>query len=199
MQIKPERRSHQDRTDATRAALVSAARRLFIEKGYAKTATPEIVAAAQLTRGALYHHFADKADVFWAVAQQCAHEVAERVDAGSRTAGSPLDALLNGADSYFAAMAEHGRASLLLLEAPAILSAAQRLHLSELAGEHELQQGLAEALPASLAASVPLTALTSLVSAAFDHAALAIALGAPPSSYQVAIRLLLSQLIRPTD
>lgn len=58
-----QRRSQGERTDATRTALVSAARVLFEARGFAGTGTPEIVAAANVTRGALYHHFADKTEV----------------------------------------------------------------------------------------------------------------------------------------
>lgn len=195
MQIKSDRRTHQERTEFTRAALIAAARRLFTENGYAKTGTPEIVEAANVTRGAMYHHFVDKADVFLAVAKQCAQEVADSIDAGSRDSRSPLDALMQGAQCYFAAMAQGGRARLLLLEAPSVLNVEQRLQITELTGEAQLQQGLSDALPA--AAHIALPQLASLVSAAFDHAALAIAMGASPEKYQTAMHFLLSQLIRP--
>ena len=63
----PQRRSQGERTDATRAALVGAARALFEARGFAGTGTPEIVAAANVTRGALYHNFGDKRGLFAAV------------------------------------------------------------------------------------------------------------------------------------
>jgi AcrR family transcriptional regulator len=63
----------------TRQALVDAARTLFTEQGYAATGTEEIVAAARVTRGALYHHFHDKSDLFRAVMEQIAREVAEHL------------------------------------------------------------------------------------------------------------------------
>lgn len=69
-------RSNQERTEATRTALLSAARKLFVEKGYAATSTPEIAAAADITRGALYHHFADKQDLFRAILEDEARAVA---------------------------------------------------------------------------------------------------------------------------
>ena len=63
----------------TRQALVDAARKLFTEQGFAATGTEEIVAAARVTRGALYHHFHDKTDLFRAVMEQIAREVAEHL------------------------------------------------------------------------------------------------------------------------
>jgi AcrR family transcriptional regulator len=61
------RRSQQERTLATRAALIGTARAMFAERGYAHVPADEIVAAAGLTRGAMYHHFADKKALFEAV------------------------------------------------------------------------------------------------------------------------------------
>ncbi|MDR7150744.1 AcrR family transcriptional regulator [Hydrogenophaga palleronii] len=191
----PSRRSQGERTDATRAALIAAARALFEQQGFAATGTPEIVAAAQVTRGALYHHFADKTALFHAVCQQLAQEVADEIELQTRQTRKPLNALVNGANAYFAAMAEAGRARLLLLEAPAVLSAEQLMALSDVAGFGALKEGLAEALGHGRGDSVPLHELSVVMSAAFDRAALAIARGEVAGPYQQAIRLLLSGLI----
>jgi AcrR family transcriptional regulator len=186
------RRSQGERTETTRAALVLAARGLFEERGYAATGTPEIVAAAHVTRGALYHHFTDKAELFEAVAQQVAQEVAEEIARQSRPHADPVDALMAGAQAYFSAMAGAGRARLLLLQAPAVLSADQVLALNDLAGFQALQAGLRQALPG---ARLPMRELTVLLSAVFDRAALAIARGEAAAPYEKATRLLLSRLV----
>lgn len=192
--LPPQRRSQGERTDATRAALLSAARALFEARGFAATGTPEIVAAANVTRGALYHHFTDKTELFHAVARQVAQEVADEIAQRSRHQPRPMEALLAGAQAYFAAMAEAGRARLLLLEAPAVLSAEQVLGLSDLAGFQALQEGLQNALK-DRSEAVPLRELSVLLSAAFDRAALAIARGEPAAPYEQAVRLLLSSLV----
>ena len=111
-------RSNRERSDATRTALLDAARTLFMKKGYADTATPEIVTAADVTRGALYHHFPDKKALFWAVIEREANNVATDIDARSAKASSAREALLQGASAYFDAMAVPGRTRLLLKEAP---------------------------------------------------------------------------------
>ncbi|MFX7731869.1 helix-turn-helix domain-containing protein, partial [Acinetobacter baumannii] len=59
---------------------MQAARALFVDKGYAETSTPEIVAAAGITRGALYHHFEDKRALFRAIVTGEALAVAAAIE-----------------------------------------------------------------------------------------------------------------------
>jgi AcrR family transcriptional regulator len=73
------RRSQADRTATTRAALIGAGRRLFAEFGFAGIGTEAIVSAADVSRGALYHHFDDKTELFAAVLDQVEREVAEEL------------------------------------------------------------------------------------------------------------------------
>jgi AcrR family transcriptional regulator len=193
MQAKKTRISNQERSDATRAALIAAARQLFVDKGYADTGTPEIVAATGVTRGALYHHFNDKADLFLAVARQAAEEVSDEISREFTRQRSPLDALILGARRYFAAMSENGRSRLLLLDAPSILNPAQLLERSDLAGAKELRLGLESVLPPT-GTKIPLDELTAIVSSAFDRAALAIANGESERRYKAAITFLLKRI-----
>lgn len=192
MQEKPSRRSNKQRSEDTRALLITVARQLFCSHGYADTGTPEIVAKAKVTRGALYHHFDGKAALFQAVAMQMADEVAAAIQQESSEAGSALDGLRLGAKAYFSAMAEQDRARILLLEAAAVLDREQLRVLSDAAGSHELQAGLLSILPVDSA--VPIGALTELLSAAFDRAALEIANGASVNDYEKAVNHVLEAL-----
>jgi AcrR family transcriptional regulator len=188
----PSRRSNEARTETTKRALVDAARKLFVERGYANTPTPDIVAAAGVTRGALYHHFNDKTDLLFIASKDMAMEVSDAVVESSKKSKNALTALGDGAKGYFAAMAEGGRARILLLEAPAVLSPEQCAELSRLSGEKALEAGLREAVRGEQ--GIPYAELAALVSAAFDRAALAIARGAPPKKYIAAMNLLLTRL-----
>ena len=71
----PARRTQAERTAATRAALLAAARNLFATSGFAEVSTQAIVEAAGVTRGALYHQFADKAELFTAVYEELEAEL----------------------------------------------------------------------------------------------------------------------------
>ena len=82
--------------EATRAALVTEARRRFARQGYAAVGLAEIVAAAGVTKGALYHHFGSKAALFQAVVQQVQQEVADRVAAAAEAHARPWDQLVAG-------------------------------------------------------------------------------------------------------
>jgi AcrR family transcriptional regulator len=114
------KRTQADRSAATRAALVSAARPLFTEKGYAAVGTDEVARAAGVTRGALYHQFAGKTELFVAVFEQVEEEIADRIGAGL-TGEDPVAVLHDGIDAWLAACAEPEVHRIVLIEAPAAL------------------------------------------------------------------------------
>ena len=178
MQQTIVRRSNQDRSDATRSQLVAAARALFTEKSYAATGTPEIVSAAGVTRGALYHHFADKQALFAAVVEQEAEAVAEEIERAAPCIGDALDMLLAGARAYLDAMRAPGRTNLLLIDGPSILGREAMDGIDARHGSRTLREGLASAMQAGAIKKLPLDALTAELGAMFDGAALAIEGGA---------------------
>ncbi|WP_282610512.1 TetR/AcrR family transcriptional regulator [Pelagibius sp. Alg239-R121] len=190
----PDRRTNKARTEATRNALIAAARALFVEKGYAETGTPEIVAAAKVTRGALYHHFADKEDLFRATVAREAQAVAVQIARKTSEPGGALEAMIVGAEAYFDAMTMPGRTRLLLLDGPAVLGHTEMAAIDRETGGEELRQGLAFSIEKGGIDPLPLDAMADILSAAFDRAALAIAEGQPPEDYKAVTRKLLTSL-----
>lgn len=194
MQRETARRSNRDRTEATRADLIAAARKLFIEKSYAETGTPEIVAAAGVTRGALYHHFADKQALFAAVVEQEAEAVAAEIDRASPPSLFARDALIAGSDAYLNAMRLPGRTRLLLLDGPAVLGRAAMDMIDKRHGNRSLREGLVAAMRANTMTRLPVDALTALLAAAFDRAALAVEAGASAEDYRAVLMALIDGL-----
>ncbi|WP_163267922.1 TetR/AcrR family transcriptional regulator [Chelativorans alearense] len=194
MQERNTRRSNRERTQETRARLIAAARRLFVEKSYAGTGTPEIAAAAGLTRGALYHHFADKQALFQAVVDEEAERVAAEIERQADTALTPLDALIEGGNAFLQAMAAPGRTRLLLLDGPAVLGRAGMDAIDGRHGNRTLREGLAAAMRAGAIRRLPLDPLTALLAAAYDRAALAIEAGADAQAFRLTLAAMVESL-----
>jgi AcrR family transcriptional regulator len=187
-------RNTREGTEATRQALMAAGRTLFVERGYAETATPDIVAAAGVTRGALYHHFADKKALFGAVVAAEAAAVASAIDAASAGATTPRESLIRGAAVYFEAMAVPGRVRLLLLEAPAALGVSATAEIDRAHAEDRLRTGIRELLGPGPEDEA--SAAAALLSAAFDRAALEIERGGNAAIYEASIARLIDALAR---
>lgn len=196
MQGKRSRRTQAERRAETRTALLDAARRLIVDKGYAETATPEIVKQAAVTRGALYHHFTDKADLMRALVHQESRAIAEEIDADTDTSQSPLDAFMAGATAYFTAMSHPGRARILLLEGPPVLGVEEMAAIDRETGGATILEGLRHAADNGALKGIPLEPLAGLLSSAFDRAALAIANGEDREAYEKATRLLLQGMLK---
>jgi AcrR family transcriptional regulator len=171
------RRTQGERTAQTRAALITAARRLFGAEGFAEVGAERIAREAGMTRGALYHQFADKADLFAAVLDQVEAEIAQRV-AGAVTGFDPADTagmLLAGAGAWLDASAEPDLQRIVLLDGPSVLGwdRWREICLRHTVGliAALLQDGIDRgSLP-----SQPVQALTHVLVGAVDEAALYIA------------------------
>jgi AcrR family transcriptional regulator len=114
-------RTQAERSETTRAALIDAARPLFAERGYADVGTEEIVRAAGVTRGALYHHFEDKRDLLRAVYEQLEAELAQELADRFTPGAAALETLRAGAEMFLDHCLEPEVQRIVLLDAPAVL------------------------------------------------------------------------------
>jgi AcrR family transcriptional regulator len=168
------RRTQADRSAATRAALITAGRRLFAEHGFAGVGTEAIVAEAQVTRGALYHHYADKTalfdDVFQVVEQEAAQRLAESaVGNGDDDARTIIKRSL---DAWFEACDDPEVYRILLIDAPSVLGWAR---FRELCLHHILgliENVLVLGMDAGTFTRQPVRPLAHVLIAAADEAAL---------------------------
>jgi len=85
---------------ATRRELIDIATRLFVAHGYQATSIDAVLREAGISRGALYHHFADKAALFEAVLDRVEADVAERVAKAAGEVDDPVEALRAGSHAW---------------------------------------------------------------------------------------------------
>jgi AcrR family transcriptional regulator len=117
------RRTQAERSAETRESLIAAARPLFAAHGFADAALETIVRAAGVTRGALYHHFPDKTELFAAVFEQVEGEVAARMGEAIAAANQtdPIEVMRLGARFWLDACADPEIQRIVLVDAPAVL------------------------------------------------------------------------------
>jgi AcrR family transcriptional regulator len=110
-----------EQSEITRRRLIRAARRLYGRKGYSDTSIEDVVRAAKVTRGALYHHFANKRELFQAVYEQLAEELATELTEAARVEPRPELHLEIGCHAFLDACVHHDVRQILILDAPAVL------------------------------------------------------------------------------
>ena len=173
--MQDARRTQGERRAETQRALISAARTLFADKGYADTSTPEIAAEARVTRGALYHHYADKLALFKTVVEQEHLLLAMAINgatSGDNEPG-PVKALIAGGDAFLDAMQDQGRRRILLVDAPAVLGRDMLDQIDARNGLKTLIEGVSAAMAEKAIRDLPVVPLAHLLGALFDRAALA--------------------------
>ena len=171
------RRTQAERREATREALIAAARRLFTERGYEGVATEEIVRVAGVTRGALYHHFGDKASLLEAVYARIEAESTERVARvvlGSEL-HSPLDAMKAGIAAFLAECAQPELRQIALRDAPAVLGWDRWREIGAANGLGLIEASLGAAIEAGEIRELPVKPTAHLLMGALDEAAMVLA------------------------
>lgn len=136
----------------SRTKLIAAARALFEQDGYAATSTEALLVATGLTRGALYHHFRDKKDLFVAVCEAVHAELSAAIDGAADGQADPADQLMAGALAWIDAVSHPGPRQVLLIDGPSVLGAQAWAELDGRHGYQQLHSVVAEILaPAGLA------------------------------------------------
>lgn len=171
------RKTQAERTEATREALVAAARKLFTERGYEEVGTEEIVRAAGVTRGALYHHFGDKASLLEATYERIEAQSTERVARvvlGSHL-HSPLEAMKAGVEAFLDECAKPELRQVALHDAPAVLGWERWREIGAANGLGLIEASLAAAIEAGEIREVPVGPTAHLLMGALDEAAMLLA------------------------
>jgi AcrR family transcriptional regulator len=168
-------RTQQERTRATRAALLAAGRRLFAQRGYAAVPAEEIVAAAGLTRGALQHHFGDKKELFRAVFEQLESELPTRLSAAATGQPDSWAVATAGLTAFLDACQEPEILQIALTDAPAVLGWAEWREIETRHGLGLIQGVLEQAMGEGVITRQPVDVLAHLVLSAVVEAALLIA------------------------
>ncbi|MEO3843438.1 TetR/AcrR family transcriptional regulator [Streptomyces sp. B22F1] len=164
----------------TRRALLRESRRLFAGRGYGAVGLAEIVRASGVTKGALYHHFDGKADLFRAVLEEVQQEVGRRVAAAAGRHPDPWDQLTAGCREFLTASTDPELQRIMLVDGPAVLGWSEWRAMDEAASARHLTEALTELVAAGVVARQPVAPLAHLLSGAMNEAALWLAADAGP-------------------
>ncbi|WP_018657508.1 TetR/AcrR family transcriptional regulator [Actinomadura flavalba] len=158
--------------EQTRRLLLDRGRRLFARYGYADVGVGELAATADVTKGAIYHHFTGKAAVFRAILEQVQEEVGARVAAAADARTDPWDRFTAGCHAFLEAGADPAVRRIMLIDGPAVLGWDEWRRMDEAASGRHLVEALEELVAAGTIAPQPVAPLARLISGALNEAAL---------------------------
>ncbi|MGH2868684.1 MAG: TetR/AcrR family transcriptional regulator [Solirubrobacteraceae bacterium] len=195
--MEVNRRSQPSRSAATRAALVAAARSLFAEYGFGGVGTETIVRAAGVTRGALYHQFADKTELFAAVYEAIEEDITRQLEAriAGANATDPIEVMALGAGAWLDACAEREVQQIVLLDGPAVLGWQRWREIGMRYGLGLVEGLLTHAIEVGRIPRQPVSALAHVLVGALDEAALYVARADDQDAARNDMRVVIERLI----
>jgi AcrR family transcriptional regulator len=180
--------------DDTRLALLAAARQFFGEKGYAATVTEEVVAAAGVTKGALYHHFTGKVDLFQEVFEQVKREISDHV-AEVFMGPDAWTSLVDGCRRMLDAQLDPSVRRIVLHDARAVLAWDTVRRIETQYGAVGLRGALRKSMVAGVVERQPLRPLSLMLSGALGESCLYVADAEDPVAARAEVDALLLRLL----
>ena len=184
-----------DRGEATRDALLAAARALFTERGYAEVGTEEVVRRAGVTRGALYHYFRDKQDLFRAVFEQTEAEIMQTIIARVEGLTDPMEELAVGVSAFLDACGDPTLMRIGLRDAPGVLGWEEWREIGNRHGLGLVTGALGWAMDEGQIARADVRTLGHLLLAALAEASLLIASADDPGAAREEVERTLMMLL----
>ena len=188
-------RTQAERSATTRAALLAAGRQLFAERGFAGAGREEIAERAGVTRGALYHHFATKQDLFVAVVEDLEDELGQRLVAAASAGADPLAELRLGCQAFLDAALDPAVRRIVLLDAPAVLGWQAWRELDERFGLGLIKMVLDSVMASGLIDTQPVDPLAHMLLAALNEAAMLVAQADDPSAARAEVGASVDRLL----
>lgn len=182
--------------EATRRAVLAAARSLFGSKGYAQTSVDQIAAGARVTKGAVYHHFANKEALFRAVHAEVESEAQARAIAARDPEQPPVDQIVAMVDGYLDAALDEEIRRITLIDGPALLGLEPDLPADQRANEEGLRAFMAVAIERGELVDVDPGVLTPLIGGLALQGGLLIARASDPDATRVALGQAIEALLR---
>jgi AcrR family transcriptional regulator len=181
--------------EATRRGLLQAARELFASEGYVDVSIDEICRRARVTKGALYHHFRDKRDLFTAVFEDVEREWADELAALVAEERDPLERIQIVGDAFLDACLDPARQRILLLDGPSLVAWEELRQIDAGRGFGLIGKLLSDAMDAGQLERQPVGPLAHLMLGAMYEASLAIARDDDPARARKRIGAALTRLV----
>jgi AcrR family transcriptional regulator len=196
--MKSNRRTQEQRSATTRAALIDAARRLFAASGFSAVGTESIVRAAGVTRGAMYHQFSDKTDLFAAVFEAVEAEMTQRIDAVVSNSGEsdPIALMMLGSATWLDVCVEPEFQRILLIEAPAVLGWERWREISLRYGMGLIQGLVDYGISTGRVIAQPVEPLSHVLIGALDEAVLYLARADDPAKARREVGAVIDRLVQ---
>jgi AcrR family transcriptional regulator len=194
--IEPSVMLRSQHAEATRRAVLAAARSSFGRKGYAQTSVDEIADAARVTKGAVYHHFAGKEALFRAVHEEVEAEALARAAAAMDPADSPIDQIVAAVNAYLDAALDEEIRRITLADGPALLGLEPEGHSEQQAGHVAVRSFLAAAIAAGQIANLDPGLLAHLIGGLALQGGLLIARASDPDATRAAVGNAVGAMLR---
>lgn len=172
----------EEQSRATQVRLLAAARALFSERGFAGTATEDLVARAGVTRGALYHQYADKRDLFRAVFEEVERDLGERIARAAAVETTPWEQIRAGARALLEASLEPAVRRIVLTDGPSVLGWEEWRRIDSQYAYGMVRTALEANVQAGNLPEQPIEPLTHLIIGALNEAGLAVAASRTPAT-----------------